>query len=120
MALSFRRCALSLGILAGAASLFLAGCQMVASTTAATTSAPATATAPAAKSTFTLFGGKTTAEMGGAELWAQTCSRCHNLRSPSSFGPAQWEVAVYDMRVRANLTGEQQRKILEFLKAASQ
>ena len=118
MALSIRRCALSVGIFAGAASLFLAGCQMVASTTAATTSAPATA--PAAKPAFTLFGGKTTAEMGGAELWAQTCSRCHNLRSPSSFGPAQWEVAIYDMRVRANLTGEEQRKILDFLKAASQ
>ena len=59
-------------------------------------------------------------EKGGAELWAETCSHCHNLRSPSTYGPAQWEVALYDMRVRANLTGEQQRKILEFLKAASQ
>lgn len=56
----------------------------------------------------------------GAELWAQTCGHCHNLRSPSSYGPYQWEVAVYDMRVRAHLTGEEQRKITEFLKAASQ
>ena len=62
----------------------------------------------------------TKAEKGGAELWSETCGHCHNLRSPSSFGPAQWEVAVYDMRVRAHLTGEEQRKILEFLKAASQ
>lgn len=117
MALSIHRCVLSLGILAGTASLLFAGCQMVANTTAAT----APATAPAApKPAFTLFGGKTTAEMGGAELWSQTCSRCHNLRSPSSYGPAQWEVAVYDMRVRAHLTGEEQRKILEFLKSASQ
>jgi len=60
------------------------------------------------------------AEKGGAELWSETCAHCHNLRSPSSYGPAQWEVAVYDMRVRAHLTGEEQRKITEFLKAASQ
>jgi len=57
--------------------------------------------------------------MGGAELWSVTCSRCHNLRSPSMYSDAQWEVAMYDMRVRANLTGEEQRKILEFLKSAN-
>ena len=120
MSFSIIRCAASLGVLAGAASVLLAGCQMAAtpSTTAANTTAPATA--PAAAPAFVIFGGKTTAEKGGAELWAQTCSHCHNLRSPSSYGPAQWEVAVYDMRVRAHLTGEEQRKILDFLKAASQ
>ena len=54
----------------------------------------------------------------GAELWSENCSFCHNIRSPASFNDAQWEVATLHMRVRANLTGEEQRKILEFLKSA--
>jgi cytochrome c5 len=95
---------------AAAAALFAAGCQMGASPDARAGTAPASAAAAPAASN----------EKSGAELWASTCGHCHNIRSPSSYGPAQWEVVVYDMRVRANLTGEEQRKITEFLKAASQ
>jgi hypothetical protein len=56
---------------------------------------------------------------GGAELWAENCVRCHNIRSPSSYSPAQWEVVMMHMRVRANLTPEEHKKILEFLKSGS-
>jgi cytochrome c553 len=56
---------------------------------------------------------------GGAELWAENCVRCHNIRSPSNYSPAQWEVVMMHMRVRANLTAEEHKKILEFLKAGS-
>ena len=59
------------------------------------------------------------AEKGGAELWAENCVRCHNIRSPSSYSPMQWEVATMHMRVRANLTPEEHKKILEFLKSGS-
>ncbi len=59
------------------------------------------------------------AEKGGAQLWAENCVRCHNIRSPSSYSPAQWEVAMMHMRLRANLTPEEHKKILEFLKAGS-
>ena len=59
------------------------------------------------------------AEKTGAQLWTDNCMRCHNLRSPETFSPGQWEVAVHHMRLRANLTGEETRKITEFLKAAS-
>jgi hypothetical protein len=52
----------------------------------------------------------------GAQLWAENCQRCHNIRSPGSLSPAQWEVAMMHMRVRANLTPEEHKKILEFLK----
>jgi cytochrome c553 len=52
---------------------------------------------------------------GGARLWAQNCTRCHNSRSPSSYSNAQWEVAMLHMRVRANLTAEEHKAILEFL-----
>ena len=55
----------------------------------------------------------------GAQLWSQTCARCHNLRSPETYSPAQWEVAVHHMRLRANLTGEEAAKIVAFLKSAS-
>ena len=56
---------------------------------------------------------------GGAELWAENCVRCHNIRSPSNYSPAQWEVVMMHMRVRANLTPEEHKKILEFLKSGS-
>jgi hypothetical protein len=55
----------------------------------------------------------------GAQLWAENCIRCHNIRSPGSLSPAQWEVAMMHMRVRANLTPEEHKKILEFLKSGS-
>ncbi len=58
-------------------------------------------------------------EKGGAQMWAENCQRCHNFRSPASYSPAQWDVAMLHMRVRANLTPEQARKILEFLKSSS-
>jgi len=54
----------------------------------------------------------------GAKLWAQNCGHCHNIRSPSSYSDAQWDVALLHMRVRANLTAEEHRQILAFLKSA--
>ena len=55
----------------------------------------------------------------GAQLWAENCARCHNVRSPGSYSPVEWEVAMFHMRVRANLTPEEQQKILAFLKSAA-
>ena len=57
-------------------------------------------------------------EKSGAQLWADNCVRCHNIRSPGSLSPVQWEVAMMHMRVRANLTPEEHKKILEFLKGS--
>jgi len=54
----------------------------------------------------------------GAKLWAQTCGHCHNIRSPNSYSDAQWDVALLHMRVRANLTAEEHKAILAFLKTA--
>jgi hypothetical protein len=58
-------------------------------------------------------------ERSGAQLWAENCIRCHNIRSPSNYSPTQWEVVMMHMRVRANLTPEEHKKILEFLKSGS-
>lgn len=55
----------------------------------------------------------------GAKLWAQNCSRCHNARSPSDYSNEHWEVAMLHMRVRANLTAEEHKKVLEFLQSGN-
>src|SRR6266571_9377498 len=60
-----------------------------------------------------------TAAKSGAQLWGKNCVRCHNIRSPSNYSPAQWEVVMMHMRVRANLTPEEHKKILAFLKSGS-
>ncbi len=56
---------------------------------------------------------------GGAQAWAQNCMRCHNLRPPHERSDREWEAIVFHMRVRANLTAEEHRLIVEFLKAAN-
>ena len=61
---------------------------------------------------------KLPANSGGAQLWAQNCGHCHNIRSPGSYSDAQWDVVMLHMRVRANLTAEEHRSILAFLKSA--
>jgi cytochrome c5 len=58
-------------------------------------------------------------EPAGAELWAENCSRCHNIRSPRSYSSAQWETIVHHMRLRANLTGDEARLITQFLQASN-
>ncbi len=59
------------------------------------------------------------ADKGGSQLWAENCARCHNIRSPSSYSDAEWEVVMHHMRVRASLTPLEAAKILEFLKAGN-
>lgn len=59
------------------------------------------------------------ADKGGAQLWAENCVRCHNIRSPSTYSDVEWDVAMHHMRIRANLTAEEHRKILQFLKSAN-
>ncbi|HZL37682.1 MAG TPA: hypothetical protein VFC78_20360 [Tepidisphaeraceae bacterium] len=54
-------------------------------------------------------------QQGGAQLWSANCSRCHNMRPPDSFSSAQWQAITMHMRLRANLTGPEQRKIAAFL-----
>ncbi len=55
----------------------------------------------------------------GAQLWGESCSKCHNAPSPETFSDVEWDVAVMHMRVRAKLTEEEASKIAEFLKIAN-
>lgn len=56
---------------------------------------------------------------GGATLWAENCGRCHNVRSPRERSDRQWDIIIMHMRTRANLTGQEANKILEFLKQSN-
>ncbi len=58
-------------------------------------------------------------KQSGAQLWAENCIRCHNIPSPSAYNDTDWETIGLHMRIRANLTAEQQKKIVEFLKTAN-
>ena len=60
-----------------------------------------------------------TRSTGGAELWSNHCVRCHNVRTPSSLSDAEWETTMQHMRARGNLTGEETRAVLEFLKSGN-
>jgi hypothetical protein len=55
----------------------------------------------------------------GAQLWAENCTRCHNLRPPTQYSPQQWDLIVTHMRLRADLTGEETREITKFLQASN-
>ena len=55
----------------------------------------------------------------GAQLWAEHCGRCHNVRDPAAYSDAQWDAAMMHMRIRANLTGQDYEKIREFILSAN-
>ncbi len=56
---------------------------------------------------------------GGAQLWAQSCARCHDVRSPDLHSEREWDLIMHHMRVRANLTAKEYEAIREFLKSGS-
>ena len=55
----------------------------------------------------------------GAQIWGETCIRCHNTPSPASYNDTDWETIGLHMKVRANLTEEQAKKVFEFIKSAN-
>jgi hypothetical protein len=56
-------------------------------------------------------------DKGGAQLWTENCSRCHNLRSPDYYTPGRWALVTEHMRVRGYLTGAETRAVTAFLQA---
>lgn len=62
-------------------------------------------------------GSENTSLTRAGEEWSSICGRCHNLRPPSEYSDAQWTAAVDQMRLLVPLTGQEQRDVLEFLKA---
>ena len=58
-------------------------------------------------------------QKSGAQLWAESCGRCHNTASPSTFGDVDWDVAMKHMEIRAQLTRIEAEKIREFMQSAN-
>lgn len=55
----------------------------------------------------------------GSKAWADNCTRCHNMRSPTDLSDDQWITSTFHMRVRAGLTGQETRDILTFLQGSN-
>lgn len=55
----------------------------------------------------------------GAKAWADNCARCHRMREPQDYRDDLWKPVVFHMRMRAGLTGQETRDILEFLKQSN-
>jgi len=53
--------------------------------------------------------------INGAQLWSDTCMRCHNFRGPSDLSKRAWKYSMQHMRVRAGLTGKETRDLLAFI-----
>jgi hypothetical protein len=99
------------GLFAGIVALSLAGLSFLLAGCSTPTATTGTAEQkPAAQ--------KSAPGLSGPVMWAQNCGHCHNVRSPNSYSDAQWEVVALHMRIRANLTAEEHRQILAFLKSA--
>ncbi len=60
-----------------------------------------------------------TSAPSGAEIWADTCARCHTFRDPATLNDSQWDVAMMHMRVRAKLNGADARAVLKFLQSSN-
>ena len=72
----------------------------------------------AAMGTTSVANENTVNTVNGAQLWADTCMRCHNLRPPSDLSKRDWPSSMSHMRVRAGLTGQETRDILAFILAS--
>ena len=55
----------------------------------------------------------------GQQLWDDNCARCHNSRPPEEYSAQQWAAITMHMRLRADLTGDEQRKVTKFLQASN-
>jgi hypothetical protein len=56
------------------------------------------------------------ADKTGSALWGENCVRCHNAPSSADFSNVQWDVVGMHMKLRANLTDEEIKKVIAFLK----
>lgn len=62
---------------------------------------------------------KKVANKSGAQLWGENCQHCHNIPTPTSFSPEQWETIGMHMQTRALITEQERIKIVEFLQQSA-
>lgn len=61
-----------------------------------------------------------TTEKNGTQLWAENCSRCHNMPSPLNYDDDKWETISMHMKIRANISNDEIKLIKEFLQSANE
>jgi hypothetical protein len=62
---------------------------------------------------------KNIAGLSGGELWANNCNRCHNAPGPGELSNKDWDIVGMHMQVRANISGDDSKKIIDFLKSVN-
>lgn len=55
----------------------------------------------------------------GARVWADNCTRCHNVRGAEELRDDQWISTSFHMRVRGGLTGQETRDVITFLQGSN-
>jgi mono/diheme cytochrome c family protein len=55
----------------------------------------------------------------GAELWAENCTMCHEVKPRTNFTPEKLDAIRRHMREEADLSDEEQEAILGFLKSGN-
>jgi cytochrome c1 len=55
----------------------------------------------------------------GSQLWSENCARCHNAPGASNYSAEHWEIIGTHMRMRAQLTSVETKKIVEFLQSSA-
>lgn len=49
----------------------------------------------------------------GKKAWTENCERCHEMRDPKDLTDREWPAVIRHMRVRAGLTGQEERDLFE-------
>jgi len=55
----------------------------------------------------------------GIQLWGENCGRCHNAPGPGEFSAANWDIVGRHMRIRTNITGTEEKKIIDYLRSTA-
>lgn len=59
-------------------------------------------------------------ELSGPQLWADHCSRCHNMPDPKTYDDSKWETVSMHMKLRANISNAEVSAIKDFLQSANE
>ena len=57
--------------------------------------------------------------LSGSKVFEQNCGKCHLPRQPKERSDKQWKIITTHMRVRANLTAEESKAVLEYLQSSN-
>lgn len=57
-----------------------------------------------------------TQEEAGKMIYEANCANCHSLYPVASFTEAEWEPLVYNMQKNANLSDDEIKIVLDYLK----